>query len=128
MPVTLAPSSVFPTLAAPPPLSTTSASAYVDWNAVGKTAAARPYRGVIAVEPAGVVATNPVLGQLEALGARLEAMRPKAAAVATQTTSSASAEWESSTYDTFAQFASEASRVRPTGRLPFGSDSKKMSL
>ena len=36
--------------------------------------------------------------------------------------------WEGSTYDTFAKYAGEASRVASTGRLPFGSDSKKMAL
>ena len=36
--------------------------------------------------------------------------------------------WEGATTTSFAAYAGKASRMRSTGRLPFGSDHKKMSL
>ena len=137
MPVALAPSNVMPKLDKSPPLTTESASAFVDYGAAGR--AARPYRGVIATQEGGIVSRPTLYAQLESLGSRLEAMR-KLAAPADEPASEPAPEsssdavvvgampWESQTYDSFAKFAGEASRVANTGRLAFGSDNKKMAL
>ena len=36
--------------------------------------------------------------------------------------------WQGHSCDSFAKYAGEAHRVRNTGRLPFGSDNKKMAV
>ena len=137
MPVALAPSNVMPTLDKSPPLITESQSAFVDYGAAGL--AARPYRGVLAAEEGGIVSRPTLYAQLESLGTRLEAMRKLAAPAdepADEPAPESSAEavvlgsmpWENTTYDSFAKFAGEASRVANTGRLAFGSDNKKMAL
>ena len=134
MPLALAPSNVMPTVANPPPLSTESSSAYVDPKAVaGGSATQKPYRGVLLPEPAGIIAQPPIMAELESLGARLKALSkpaaaPAAAAPPAAAASSTDGPWMSSYYSTFAGYAGEASRVQSTGRLPFGSDSKKMAL
>lgn len=137
MPVALAPSNVFPT-DQDSPLSTESASAFVDPKSVAAAPSPRPYRGVLAPEPAGIVSQPSLIAQLESLGERLEAMRKpaaaaKSAAAPAPATSSpaptgAQVPWQNVHYDTFAKYAGEASRISNTGRLPFGSDTKKMSL
>ena len=136
MPVALAPSNVLAQLADPPPISTESRTRYIDFGAAA--AASRPYRGVLCPEPAGVVSQPSIVDQLDSLGARLNAMRkppaplppPPAPADDADTFAPAEARvpWENPYYATFAGYAGEASRVVATGRLPFGSDSKKMAL
>ena len=129
MPLALAPSNVLPTMDDPPPLSTEASSAYVD-PSVSAAAVPRPYRGALSVEPAGVVATPALLTQLEALGARLEALKPPAPAEepAPAPVVDEAAPWEAQCFDSFAKYSGEATKVRATGRLPFGSDNKKMAL
>ena len=132
MPTTInAPSNVMPVVADPPPYTTESKSAFVDYQAIDAPTA-RPYVGVLSAPPAGVVNETTVLAQLESIGARLTALKkttaPAPAPAPAAPSSVVPAPWESFSYDTFAQFAGEASRVRDTGRLPFGSDNKKMAL
>ena len=142
MPCCLAPSSVFPTTHSAPP-TTEAQERFVDWKSYERDSV-RPYRGMQPVEAQQVMAQPPtLLAQLGSLTARLQALRQPAAPqaaiddiaarIAQLEGSMLSADagqkpWEGSTYDTFAKYAGEASRVRSTGRLPFGSDNKKMAI
>ena len=108
--------------------------------------APKPYRGPkIPSGPDQVIGDQEgIVSQLKSLSARLEALTgslPAAAPAATLPSArtaqlegshlpvgSTQRPWEGSSYETFAGFAGEASRVRSAGRLPFGSDSKKMAL
>ena len=117
-------SNVMPIMANPPPMSSESRSSYKDYG-VEAAASTRPYRGVLLPAPAGVVTSPSLVQQLEGLGARLKAMQPGAEPAPIEPSCVLP---EAYTYDTFAQYAGEASRVVATGRLPFGSDSKKMAL
>ena len=140
MPVALAPSNVFATVSDLPPMTTEAKASYVDYKAY-EVPAPRPYRvGPPTIEPDQVInKPQNLLVELGALGARLEAMstptapttQPPASAPAADEDPAAlegAVPWEGSTYDTFAKYAGEASRVRNTGRLPFGSDNKKMQI
>ena len=129
MPIALAPSHVFPEQSGPK-MSTESHTAFV-----GKAVSAaysQPYRG----SPQAFVASNSVIMQqpgtvaseLKSLGARLEALNRARAAPAPPTRAVAEQQaFPGGSYDSFAQYAAEASRVRNSGRLPFGSDSRKMA-
>ena len=129
MPIALAPSNVFPS-GPTAPITTEARARYVDFQAAA-TAAPRPYRGVLDPIAGGVVNPLSIVESLESLGARLEALRAKPApapAPAPAPPAEKGAPWENPTYDTFAKYAGEASRVAASGRLPFGSDNKKMAL
>jgi hypothetical protein len=136
MPVCLAYSNVFPVVTTEP-ATTESKEAYVDHKSYA-TESPRPYRTQRSAEQAQVINQPPtVLSELESLTARLEAIRQPKAAIAdiaasvphiVDSATPAQKPWEGGTYDTFAQYAGEAARVRSTGRLPFGSDNKKIAL
>ena len=129
----MAPSHIFPE-STDAELSTETRTAYV-----GKDVAAgysQPYRG----SPAAFLASNSsmiaqqpgtIASQLQSLGERLGALAaPPAAPVATASEDPPAFPVPSSndSYDSFAKYAAEASRVRNSGRLPFGSDTKKMAI
>ena len=107
--------------------------------------APKPYRGPnIPSGPDQVIGQEGIISQLKSLSARLEALTgalpaepPPAPVVSARIAQleasrlpagSTQRPWEGGTYETFAGFAGEASRVRNAGRLPFGSDSKKMAV
>ena len=138
MPVALAPSAVFP-ISEPEPMVTETQASFSGSEAA-PLASPMPYRGPnIPVALDQVITQAPsVVAQLKSLSARLEALSGPAGLAAAdppapeprpaqlEGSRGAPAPWEGHHYDTFANFAGEASRVRNTGRLPFGSDSKKM--
>lgn len=144
MPVALAPSSIFPT-ARSQPMTTESRSRFVDYQA-GGLPSARAYRATKAPEVAQVFSQpTSLVSQLSSLTARLEALAqppcvpapppadaaiPRVAQLEGSRLSGSNEKlpWEGSTYDTFAKYAGEASRVANTGRLAFGSDTKKMQI
>ena len=121
MPVALAPSNVFNELAGLPPMTTEAKSAFVDYKSYGLSAP-RPYRATPSTFPDQVI-TQPqsLLAELGSLQSRLEALRPKSAAAPAPEPEVASEQqaavlkgsvpWKGATYDTFAQYAGEASRV-----------------
>ena len=134
MPFACAPSFLFPEEPCGA-LSTESRSTFV-WNQ--PAAPSRSYRGNAPVSAPLQMAHPSVHAQLQGLGARLAALdaatKEAAPAVESEAPASTSAvprepsPWEGSHYDSFAKFAGEASRVKDAGRLPFGSDTKKMSV
>ena len=90
----------------------------------------RSYRGSIVPKDADVVYEPPLLTKLEELKARL--LRMKAAEPAEpepefeESGLLIGSMWMTAEYDSCAKYAGEASKVAASGRLPFGSDSKKM--
>ncbi len=135
MPLALAPSNVFTPSENGARVSETHAS-YVNfsgaYNPTGMPAWGSPTRQSPA--PSGILPTQePALeDQLASLGARLAALERGVLPAPTESHASADdkegAPWDGISFDSFAKFAAEASKVRAAGRLPFGSDTKKMAL
>ena len=132
MPVALAPSFVFPTVESGP-MTTEAMASYTDPKAVAPLASPRGYRGgTVVPTEAGILSGPPsVLAQLASLTARIEALSAPAPVAKVE---EAPAEptrlppWGLPHYDSCAAFAGEASRVKASGRLAFGSDKQKMAL
>ena len=145
MPVALAPSSIFP-IEESLPMTTESREAFKQPAETPALSAPKPYRGPnIPRGPDQVIGDQDgIMSQIKSLTARLEALSgalpveaPPAPAASARTAQlegsrlpagSNQRPWEGGTYETFASFAGEASRVRNAGRLAFGSDSKKMAV
>ena len=137
MPFACAPSFLFPEEPCGP-MSTESRSTFV-WNQPGTAASSRSYRGNAPVSNPLSMSQQTIHSELQGLGARLAALdaASKAAAPAAESAAPPApisgvprepSPWDGRYYDSFAKFAGEASRVKDAGRLPFGSDSKKMAL
>ena len=125
-----APSNVLPTLPEPLPLTTEASSTWGKGGTAPGLTSSRSYRGSIVPKDAGVVYEPPLLTKLEELKARL--LRMKAAEPAEpepefeESGLLIGSMWMTAEYDSCAKYAGEASKVAASGRLPFGSDSKKM--
>jgi len=150
MPNVLPPSNVFPFLSGLPPATTESKSAYAPPPVSSYVQPSpRRYRGSSASRPASAsVLAQPdeVMEQIDDLKRRLETLKvpseaqkalseltARVSALEASTASTApkappSVPADTVTYDSFAKYAGEASRVAAAGRLPFGSDHKKMNV
>lgn len=126
MPFTCAPSNVFPEGAV---ALSTEAKEKFTWQQPAAAESPRAYRGS-APTPAPLQMAHPSVGsELAKLKARLAALEPTAVVTNIDATAADSAPWAGPNfYTTFASYAGEASRVKDSGRLPFGSDTKKMAL
>ena len=119
-----------PTLPEPLPLTTEASSTWGKGGTAPGLTSSRSYRGSIVPKDAGVVYEPPLLTKLEELKARL--LRMKAAEPAEpepefeESGLLIGSMWMTAEYDSCAKYAGEASKVAASGRLPFGSDSKKM--
>lgn len=151
MPNVLPPSNVFPVLSGLPAATTESKSAFAPPPASSYVQPSpRPYRGSGASRPATAsVLAQPdeVMEQINDLKRRLETLQVpseaqkalseltarvsalEAATVSTEPKAPpTSGPTDPVTYNSFAKYAGEASRVAAAGRLPFGSDHKKMNV
>jgi hypothetical protein len=134
MPFTPSPSSVFPTTRYS--ITSESKDAF-HWQEPAPPAVPF-YRKPAGSAPSPYVPIAPitVLGELEALKQKLNALQATveavpAAALADGGALPADADgqvWQGASYDSFAQYAGEAARVRSAGRLAFGSDRMKMDV
>jgi hypothetical protein len=139
MPVAMSPSNVFPVVYTEAP-TTESQSAFT-WKQPTAATTPRAYRagGRPATAPLKVSAAPApsVAAEIDALKKRIASLQAKMSAAPPADAAPAAAPpapdggdkpWEGYYYDSFAKYASEASRVRKTGRLPFGKDRMKIDL
>ena len=134
MPFTPSPSSVFPNTRY---TSTSETQEAFTWRQPERSDP-HFYRGAAASTPAPYLVPLPatVESQLKELSQKVAALQAAQAAAAPSTDANAVAQapeaedgqvWEGATYTSFANYASEASRVRNAGRLPFPKDTMKIA-
>lgn len=128
MPLALAPSNVFAPAAEAQGQETEAQSQYVAYSVESSF---QPYWGQMEPAPTQIInsAQPSIHEQLNNLRVRLAVLGGDTPATRAAPAAKASfGGLDGVSFDSYAKFAGEAHKVRATGRLPFGSDNKKLAL